>query len=175
MLRRKVGEIMIPLESYPHIPYWFSLRQTIAAIQATQRVVVNDAALMPRWVLVFDEKYQLMGTARRRDILRGLEPDFLSRQPVEKKKSLFTVKMDPDLAEFSYDKFLEGMRKQAERPVSDVMQPIKITLDYEDHLMKAIYEMVDYNVSVIPVIQDGKIAGVLRSTDLLTEVTKVVL
>ena len=116
-----------------------------------------------------------MGTARRRDILRGLEPDFLSREPVEKKKSLFTVKMDPDLAEFSYDKFLEGMRKQAERPVSDVMQAIKITLDYEDHLMKAIYEMVDYNVSVIPVIQDGKVAGVLRSTDLLTEVTKVVL
>jgi CBS domain-containing protein len=40
--------------------------------------------------------------------------------------------------------------------------------------MKAIYEMVDYNVSVIPVIKDGRIAGVLRSTDLLTEVATIV-
>jgi CBS-domain-containing membrane protein len=175
MLLKKVGEIMIPLESYPHIPYWFSLRQTIAAIQSTKRVVVSDGALVPRWVLVFDEKYQLMGTVRRRDILRGLEPDFLAHEPVEKKKSLFTVKMDPNLSELSYDKFLEGMRNQAERPVSDVMQPIKITLDYDDHLMKAIYEMVDFNVSVIPVIQEGKVAGVLRSTDLLTEVANILL
>jgi len=31
---RLVKDIMIPLTDYPHIPYWFSVREAIAMIKA---------------------------------------------------------------------------------------------------------------------------------------------
>jgi CBS domain-containing protein len=35
--------------------------------------------------------------------------------------------------------------------------------------------MVDNNVSMIPVLKDNKVVGVVRSADLLSEVVKIVL
>jgi CBS-domain-containing membrane protein len=171
---KKAGDFMIPLDEYPHIPYWFTLRETIAELESAE-LETRGRKSLPRWVLVFDEKYQLMGTVRRRDILRGLEPEFLVGKPINVRKSLFDVKIDPDLSELSFDKMQEGMRKQAERRVSDVMIPIKVTLNYDDHIIKVIYEMVDNNVSMIPVLKDKKVVGVVRSVDLFHEVTSIVL
>ena len=68
---------MIPLEHYPHIPYWFTLRQAMAEMESSQLEFEGRKSL-PRGLLVFDERYQLLGMVRRRDILWGLEPDFLA-------------------------------------------------------------------------------------------------
>ena len=174
MEMKRAGDLMIPLDEYPHIPYWFSLRQTIAELEIAE-ITTHGRTSLPRAVLVFDEKYQLMGTARRRDILRGLEPDFLLRRPMEDRKNLFNVKVDPNLSELSYDRLLEGIRKQAERPVGDVMQPIVTTVDYEDHMLKVIYEMVDKNLSLVPVLQEGKVVGVVRTVGLMSEIAKILL
>ena len=174
MAFKEAGDFMIPLDEYPHIPYWFSLRQTIAELESAELEIEGKKSL-PRWVLVFDEKYQLMGTVRRRDILRGLEPEFLQKKPLEVRRNLFNVKIDANLSELSYDKMLEGMKKQSERPVSDVMLPIKTTVDYKDHMIKVIYEMVDNNISMIPVLKDDKVVGVVRSVDLLQEIVTMVL
>jgi len=172
MIDRKAEDLMIPLDEYPHIPYWFSLRQTIAELESSE-IEIKGRKSLPRWVLVFDEKYRLMGIVRRRDILRGLEPGFLSKGPIESRKNLFSIKTDPNLSELSYDKLIDGMRKQAERPVSDVMLPIRTTVSYDDHLIKVIYEMVDNNVSMIPVLKDERVVGVIRSTDVLHEVASM--
>lgn len=171
---KRAGDLMIPLDEYPHIPYWFTLRQTIAELENAELEVGGKKSL-PRVVLVFDEKYQLMGTARRRDILRGLEPEYLLGKPLETRKKIFNVKVDPNLSELSYDRLIEGIRKQAERPVCDVMQPILITVDYDDHVIKVIYEVVDKNLAVVPVVKDGKVVGVVRTVDLLAEVARIIL
>jgi predicted transcriptional regulator len=175
MVMDKIAEdFMIPLDEYPHIPYWFSLRQTIAELEGSV-IETSGTSSLPRWVLVFDEKYRLMGTVRRRDILRGLEPGFLAARPVEARKNLFDIKTDPNLSEFSSDKLIAGMRKQAERPVSEVMRPIKTTVAHDDHLIKVIYEMVDNNVSMIPVLKNDRVVGVVRTTDVLHEVVSVLI
>ena len=31
--QKKVKDLMIPLEDYPHIPYWFTLRQAMAIVR----------------------------------------------------------------------------------------------------------------------------------------------
>ena len=133
----RAGDIMIPLDEYPHLPYWFTLRQATAEMEKSE-VEIDGRKSLPRVVLIFDEKYQLMGMARRRDIMRGLEPEFLVSRPIESRKTLFDVKVDPNLSELSYDKLLQGMRRQAERPISDVMRPIAATVDHEDHMIKVI-------------------------------------
>lgn len=174
MEMKRAGDIMIPLDNYPHIPYWFTLRQAIAELEHSE-VEIEGRKSLPRVILIFDEKYNLMGMARRRDILRGLEPEFLHSRPVEARKTLFDVKVDPNLSELSYDKLLEGLRRQAERRISEVMRPIVATVDYGDHMIKVIYEMVDRGVSQIPVLKDGKVVGVVRSVDVFSEICEILL
>jgi len=174
MEMRRAGEIMIPLDEYPHLPYWFTLRQATAELEKSE-VEIDGRKSLPRAVLIFDEKYQLMGIARRRDIMRGLEPEFLMGKPIESRKTMFDVKVDPNLSELSYDKLLDGMRRQAQRPISDVMRPIVATVDFQDHLAKIIYEMVDRGLSLLPVLKEGKVVGVVRSVDAFREIAEILL
>ena len=174
MEMKRAGDIMIPLDDYPHLPYWFTLRQATAELEKSE-VEIHGRKSLPRAVLIFDEKYQLMGMARRRDIMRGLEPEFLLGRPIESRKTLFDVKVDPNLSELSYDKLLQGMRRQGQRPISDVMRPIVTTVDFEDHLVKVIYEMVDRGLSILPVLKEGKVVGVVRSVDAFREIAEILL
>ena len=174
MEMKRAGDIMIPLDDYPHLPYWFTLRQATAELEKSE-VEIHGRKSLPRAVLIFDEKYQLMGMARRRDIMRGLEPEFLLGRPIESRKTLFDVKVDPNLSELSYDKLLQGMRRQGQRPISDVMRPILTTVDFDDHLVKVIYEMVDRGLSILPVLKEGKVVGVVRSVDAFREIAEILL
>lgn len=170
----RAGDIMIPLDKYPHIPHWFTLRQAIAEFEKSE-FDIHGRKSLPRVVLVFDEAYKLVGMARRRDILRGLEPEFLAGKPLHHRKELFDVRIDPNLSELSYDKLTKGIQHRAERPISDVMRRIEATVDVNDHIGKVIYEMVDRNLSNIPVLKDDKVVGVVRSVDIFHEVAKFLL
>lgn len=171
---KRVGDIMIPLDRYPHIPYWFTLRQAVVEMEKAQFDIAGRKSL-PRYVLVFDEEYRLLGTARRRDIMRGLEPHFLLSKSVEAMSGLFDQKVDPNLFEMSYDKLAERIRKRADRPISEVMRPIKLTIQFDDHLLKAVSEFVESDVSIIPVLKDGKVVGVVRTVGVFRELAKLIL
>lgn len=171
---KRAGDVMIPLDKYPHVHESTTIRDVVALMEKSQ-IVVGGRKSLPRVVLVFDDRGQLRGLVRRRDILRSLEPDFLSSKPLEYRKKLFDVKVDPNLAELSYDRVLERIGKRAERPVSDVMLPIVATVEYEDHIVKVIYEMVDNNQSLLPVLRGEKVVGVVRSVDVLHEVAQILL
>ena len=169
-----VRDIMIPLDNYPHIPYWFTLRQAMVEMQNFQ-LDINGKKSLPRLVLVFDEAYQLLGTARRRDIMRGLEPPFLVSKTRKYRMKIFDIDPDPNLAELSYGKVLESIRKQAERPISDVMQPISATIDHADHLMHAVSAFVEHDISLLPVLKDDRVVGVVRTVGVFNELAKLVL
>jgi CBS-domain-containing membrane protein len=171
---KRASDLMIPLSEYPHMPYWFTLRQAMATLRSS-RIEVDGRVSLPRAFLVFNEAYELLGIVRRRDILRGLEPDFVEKKRQSYARQLFQVKADPDLFELGNGKVAGRIRERAERPVGDVMRPIKVTLQHDDHLMKIIYEMVENNLSMIPVLKDGSVVGVVRSVDILDEVSKLVL
>ena len=162
---QKVKDFMIPLEDYPHIPYWFTLRQAMAIVR--EAAIKFEGAFEPRAVLVFDEKYQLMGMLTLRDIIRGLEPKFLQETSL--------VKMDPNLTVLTGDLLGPNMRTASQRPVSEVMSPIQVTVDGGAPIAKALYLMVKENVGLMPVIQAGKVAGMIRLSDLFNEITKMVL
>jgi CBS-domain-containing membrane protein len=169
---KRAEEIMIPLDLYPHVPYWYSLREVIAVMERST-FEIDGRQSLPRVVLVFDEQYRLLGIARRRDLLRGLEPQFLSDKSLQYRKKLFDVTIDPNLSEMSYDKMLGGIRQQAERSVREVMIPTKTTVNHDDHIMKVIYELVDTNVSLIPVLKEERVIGVVRTIEALHEIAKL--
>jgi predicted transcriptional regulator len=169
---KRVGEIMIPVAQYPSVRDNTTLRKAIE-VMVSAVLEVDRRKSLPRVLLVFDGIDVLVGTVRRRDIMQGLEPSFLVSQPLEYRKKLFDVAIDPNLSELSYDRVVKGIRAQAERPVSDVMRPIEATLDAEDHIGKAIYEMVSRNVSLIPVLRERQLVGVVRSVDVFHELAEL--
>jgi len=162
---KKVKDLMIPLEDYPHIPYWFTLRQAMAIVR--EAAIKFEGSFEPRAVLVFDEKYQLMGMLTLRDIIRGLEPKFA--------KDAGLIKADPNLAVLMGDMFGPGMKEQSQKPVSEVMSPIKITVNGDAPITKALFLMISENVGMMPVITDKKVAGMVRMSDLFQEISQVVL
>jgi len=174
MEKLRAEDIMIPLESYPHIPHWFTLRQAMVELEKAE-IEFGGRKSIPRVLLVFNEKYQLLGIARRRDIMRGLEPKYLLSKSLDYRKKLFDVKVDPNLSEMNYDKLINGIKEQADRPISDVMLPIMATVEHDDHIIKLIYEMVDNNLSLLPVFKEGKIVGVVRSVDVFHEMAKLII
>jgi predicted transcriptional regulator len=136
---------------------------------------INGNKCPCRVLLVFDEKYQLLGTVRRRDILRGLEPEFLSNLVMEERKQFFDSKTDQQSKHSNIEKLKESILERSQRPVSDIMLIIKATVNYDDHIIRVVYEMVDNNVSVIPVLKDNRVVGALRSEDVFHEVAKLLL
>ena len=162
---KKVKDLMIPLEDYPHIPYWFTLRQAMAIVR--EAAIKFEGAFEPRAVLVFDEKYQLMGMLTLRDIIKGLEPRFLQETGL--------IKMDPSLTVLVGDLFGPGLKEASQKPVSEVMSPIKVTIQGSDPIAKALFLMIKENVGMMPVIQDNKVVGMIRLSDLFKEISEMVL
>ncbi len=153
---RCVQDIMVPLEEYPCIAETLTLGD--AVLEMTVQLLRKKQLSLPRVALVFDDGFHdLLGMLRRRDIMRGLEPKFLVSGSMEYGRKLFDVEVDPNLMELTHDKVVAHLRKRAKRLVKDYMVPIRATINYDDHIMKAIYEMVHQNTSLLPVLKDSRV------------------
>lgn len=171
--RLRVGDIMVPLEAYPKVRTTTTLREAVKVMEESKLEVAQRRSL-PRVLLVFNEQGKLAGMVRRRDIMRGLEPEFLVAEPLDYRKKLFDVSIDPNLSLMSYDKLVRGVRRSAERPIKSVLRPIVVSVDYDDHIIKAVYEMVSYGLSLLPVLRAKKLVGVVRSVEVFHELGKLV-
>ncbi len=173
MSTKCAGDIMIPLEEYPHIPHWYTLRQAIMELEKAEIIDKVGRRSLPRALLVFHEGYQLLGIVRRRDILRGLEPKFLRMMPLPDRRKLFDVEVDVNLIDLSSGRVADAMREQAEQKVSEVMVPISTTVQHDDHLAKVIYKMLTHDLTLIPVLRDNKVVGVVRSVDVFHQIASL--
>jgi CBS domain-containing protein len=67
------------------------------------------------------------------------------------------------------------LKEASQKPVSEVMSPIKVTTQGSDPIAKAIFLMIKENVGLMPVIQDNKVAGMIRLSDLFKVISDLVL
>jgi CBS domain-containing protein len=162
---KRVKDLMIPLEEYSHIPYWFTLRQAMAIIR--KAAIKVEGSFEPQAVLVLDEKYQLMGILTLGDIIKGLEPRFLKENNL--------LKMDPSLTVRGGDLLGPQIKEHAQRPVTEVMSPIQATVDGNAPIVKALYLMIKEDLGSMPVTLDDKVAGMIRLSDLFGVIADVVL
>lgn len=169
---RKVKELMVKITEYPHIPYWLSVRDAISMIHSAYNEKTGTG--LPSMVLVFDEKYQLQGILTLKNLLMGVEPRFLRKD----EKSPYQGLAHADYASLSAlveGTFSENCKEEAKKPVNEVMTPIRATVDVSDSVAKAAFIMLQSDVTLVPVMDGDKVAGVLRMSDVFNELTKVVL
>ena len=153
-----VKELMIDVFEYPHIPYWFTIKQVIGVIRKS--LIKTEKCVHPRVVLVFDEQYNLIGLVTLKEILQGLEPKLT---PAETKNADLAPIDDASLLAFETSMFSEGAKRLMDKPVSDVMTPIRIFLSPDDSVVKAALLMLRHNLMVLPVLENKKkFVGVIR-------------
>ncbi len=173
METKTIKEIMIPLDKYPSIDHHACLLEAIEVMSEAGIDHLGNQSL-PRNLLVFDDINQLVGIVRRRDIMRALEPKFLSMRGISYKKKLFDVEEDANLTEMFYDKIVTGMKEKSKISIVEVMRPVVMWIEQSDHLGKAIYEVVGHNISLLPVTHDSQVVGVVRTVDLLNEIHRLI-
>jgi hypothetical protein len=173
MAMKSCGELMIPLDRFPQLPYWFTLRQAMAELDRMggERSRLPGAGGV---VLVFTAENQLLGILRQEDILRGLKPDLLAEQAQRHAAGFLDVPVDPNLYRFcNSDRALHMLREQIERPIGDFARPIEVMLHCDDDLLSTIGLMIDRDLDFIPVVRDDRVAGLLGMLDVLQEATKL--
>jgi len=125
---KKIKDVMIGIFEYPHIPYWFSLDQAMRIIKVS--FISTKKYPEPLAILVFDEKYNLLGTLALRDILRGLEPRFM-RTPTEKAQ---VVEEDETALSLVWDSlFAKESRDLAKKPVRQSFLLNQLILSQKQH------------------------------------------
>jgi CBS domain-containing protein len=165
-----VKDVMIGIFEYPHVPYWFSTSQAIRIIKAS--FLSTKKYPDPMAILVFDEKYNLMGTLTLKDILRGLEPRFL--KPSEKAQ---VPPEDESSLSLIWDTlFDKGSKELAEKPVSEIMVPAKYYVEPNDPITKAAYFMIHHDLVLLPVLENKKkFVGLVRMIEVFDEISNAIL
>jgi CBS domain-containing protein len=169
--KKSVKEVMIDVFEYPHVPYWFTIGQAMEIIRKS--LIGGDKCYHPMAVLVFDEKYNLMGTVTIRDLLKGLEP----RLKVTSYTEADIAYVDEDvMTGYEASLFDSESKKNLEKPVSDIMIPAKTFVAPTDSVVKAAIMMVHRNVSLLPVLEDRKkLVGLVKMVDVFDEISTEIL
>jgi CBS-domain-containing membrane protein len=164
-----VKDVMIGIFEYPHVPYWFSIGQAVRIVKVS--FISSKKYTDPMAILVFDEKYNLMGTLTLNDIMRGLEPSFLkpsstAQVPAEDESGLSLI----------WDTlFTKGTKELAEKPVSEIMTPAKRFVEPGDPVTKAAYLMLHNDLALLPVLEDKKkFVGIVRMVEIFDAVSDAI-
>jgi CBS domain-containing protein len=147
-----VREIMVDVFEYPHIPYWFTLRQAAGIVRNT--LLGSGKHVHPLVVLVFDEKYNLVGMANLREILKGLAPLWSG-----------TGGAAPG-----------GGKPATEAPVASVMRPTKAFVEPGAGIADVARLIVEQDLELVPVLEDNKkLIGVVRWQEVFQECSRAAL
>lgn len=166
---RKTKNLMVDVHKYPHIPGDISLKQGIEIIKKS--MLTEKACFQPMIALVFDNK-RLVGTLRMRDILQGLEPNFM-------KSTIHSEGYEPAMAELAsvWDTLFDKESKElVEKPIKEVMRPVRVYVEPEDPVVKAAYLMIHNDLMVLPVIENKKkLVGLVRMIEVFGDLSDSVL
>jgi CBS-domain-containing membrane protein len=167
---KKVKDLMIGVFDYPHIPYWFSIDQAMKIIKAS--FIKEKKYTEPLAILVFDEKYNLLGTLTLKDILRGLEPRFM--RPTDKAQAY--IQEGQELSLIWDTLFASESKELAQKPVNEIMVPTKYFVEPDDSIAKAAYLMIHDDLPLLPVLEaKKKFVGLVRMIEIFDELTNVII
>jgi CBS domain-containing protein len=152
---KKVKDLMDDIFDYPHLPYWFSLKQTIDILKKAG----SGTNAHPLSILIFDERYNLLGTLCARDIYKVLEIKFKALLP----ESQPSMEDESEIFRIIETICNDTARALLEKPVSDFMVPVRSFLEPEDTTIKAADLMIQHNLICLPVLEDKKkLVGIIK-------------
>ena len=163
---KKVKEIAILLERYPHIQETQTLHDGVQIIQSFTHG--ENHHLKYSELLVINDRNQLVGRLTLQDILQGLDKRLVA---VPKPKGFEGKGMEyPNLAILWEESFYLECSKKASLPVRDFMSPAKRYVKGSDPLLKALAIMLYAHDFLLPVVEESRVTGVIRIEEIFTAI-----
>lgn len=145
-----------------------TLKEDMTLREATEILLSHSVSGAP----VVDSENNLSGFITERDIISRVKENFAS-SGLPMHLSLFDAVFLYDPVEIDRDRFEKESRKIGETIVKDVMWKKVITVKQEDNIEVALYYLSKYRINRMPVLEDGKIVGIISRKDVLDSIFKI--
>ena len=162
-----VKDLVIPLERFPHLYEHQTLHDAVEVLNSY--TCGGDDRLGFADLLVLNDKNQLSGRVRLADMLLSLDP----RLKEASKVGAFEGKGSEiaDLIILWEDSFFVECKKWSQIHIKDTMSPIRKTVKGSDPVLKALAIMLSTKDGVLPVIDEGRVIGVIRMKEIFKAIT----
>jgi CBS domain-containing protein len=167
-LSTTIRDIYHPLAEYPHIRDTAILQDAFAVLHGAY-----STGKRFRHLLVLDAHDQLVGVLGIRDLLRGVFPDYL--RTGEHSHFAGAQPDVPGLTLIWQETCATQCKEAAKKPIKGFMGAVPDTVKLNDPITLAAYLMVIHNTSMLPVVDDNRVVGVVRVIDVFNEASKAVL
>lgn len=177
MKTKSVKDVMLPLSGYAVVSLDATLRDALKELDRAQMNL--PAGKQPhRAVLVADENGEIVGKLGHLGFLKALEPkydvfgdmDRLSRAGVSEE----FVNSMMDNFRFWTDDFSRLSQRARIVMIKEVMTPVDENISQDASLAEAIHRMIMWQTLSILVTRGDEVVGILRLSDLFTEVASYV-
>ncbi len=136
-----VSKLMTSPNEWPRIQGDLGVCKTVKLL----RIITEDQKLEHgHSPLVMDDNYNLLGFVHLTDLLKSIKP--LWEQPG------------------GLDECPDGP------PIKDLVVPFVASVNPDDRMLKALDIMMEHKVSMVPVLENGKLVGMLRLSDVFNTV-----
>lgn len=144
------------------------LKENMTLREATGILLSRSVSGAP----VVDSDENLSGFITERDIISRVKENFAS-SGLPMHLSLFDAVFLYDPVEIDRDRFEKESKKIGDTLVRDVMWKKVITVKQDDNIEIALYYLSKYRINRMPVIEDGKIVGIISRKDVLDSIFKI--
>jgi len=169
------GDLMVPIERYPHLPASASLREAVAAIR---RGMTEAEGSGFRRVLVLDEQGGLVGILTIPALLKAIAPKSLKTGPAPVAQGYAAIG-DPEAGfamELFWERILDGAAMpDLARTAGALAQPARATVAPDTRLARALSLMLAHEAPILPVVAGGRVIGALRLVDVFDRVAATAL
>ncbi|MFH1572993.1 MAG: CBS domain-containing protein [Acidobacteriota bacterium] len=169
MDKERVKDLMVPIDQCAVVDRTATLYDAIIALDEAQKKLPPGRQPY-RAVLVIDEKKNVVGKIGQLAFLKALEPKYNVVGDLEKlaragvSSELISSMMDH--YRLFQDNLSDLCRRSSSMKVQDVMHPVTEGIDENAPLSEAIHQLVVGQTLSVLVTRGGKIAGLLRLSDL---------
>ncbi len=170
---KRVKDLMLSLNEYAVVSEDATLRDALLALDQAQREL-PPGRQPHRAVLVIDRDGKVIGKAGQLTFLKALEPKYgvlgdlgtLARAGVSPEAVTSIMKH----LEFWRDTISAQCTRAGSLKVKDVMVPATECIDEDAPLTEAIHKIVMWQTLSILVTRKGEVIGILRLSDLFSEI-----
>jgi CBS-domain-containing membrane protein len=170
MIASQVRDILVPLEQFPHLPQTATVREAYDLLHRQH----SSGGWRFRHMLVFNDSGKVVGVLSLVDLLRTLMPDYI-RASLSQKAYGGPMAADASLSLLWQESFSAQCRQLAGIPVASHMTPVQHTVRTDDPITLAAYLMIAHHVHMLPALEDGVVAGVVRIVDVFNQAALEVL
>ena len=175
MDQKKVKDLMVGLEDYALVDEDATLLDAVKALDQAQ-ARLQPGQMKHRAVLVRDKEGKIIGKFGHLAFLKALEPKY---QNIADINTLARAGLSSDFVNSMMEtfnfwdiSFNDICKKARTVKVKDVCHPIKENIEQDAPITEAVHKFIMWESLSIPVSDGDKIVGILRLSDLYTEIAR---